>query len=209
MFRIRITSLLFLVAIVAICLGWYVDHVSISSRLKSKQHPVTWYWEKHYLWSPSLHLGCGTDVLEARLSHLVDQFDGEKVVSSQGVSQENLRQPTIDTIESVMGLLNDNDDSIKLASAELLALYLEAVAGRSNKDQSSIEIRAYFHAHAFEHVKSMLESPDSGIRSAGALALGNMFYTRDAEQLIMDSFDREVEQQVKINLAWAYYHITE
>ena len=209
MLRFRITSALLLMAAIAVGLAWYVDRTRLSAQLEADRHPISRYWEKHNLWSPSLHLATDTNKLEAKLTHRINQFSGDMIVSSQGMSQTELRQPTIATLEAVIELLGDSEPSVQLAAAELIALYLESVSGRSNNDQKSIEIRAYFHATSFDHVKAMLADPNSNIRAAGALTIGNMYYTRDVDRLMKNAFEQENDQHVKICLAWAHYHIAE
>lgn len=207
--RFRLSSGLFLLAVICIALGWYVDRSSLARKLEANQHPITSYWEKHAYWSPSLHLNMDTDTLESNLADHVDAFSGELVESSQGMSQATLRQASPKTMDDIALLLDCTDQATRLAAARLSALYLEAVSGRSNTNQSSIEKRAYFQANFKDKIMALLQDNDPDLRAAAALIVGNLYFTREIEQVMMDAFDREDEQTVKLYLAWAHHHIAD
>lgn len=207
--RFRIASILVLVAFISICLGWYVDRTRLVKELASQHHPIAKYWEKHSYWSPSLHLGSDTNSLESQLTEHVVEFSGDIVESSQGWSTSNLRQASHETFDAVALLIDSDSESTRLIATQLLSLYLESVSGRSNTDRFSIEKRAYYHAKIRDDIKTLLFDVNPDIRAAAALVAGNLYFTREIEHTMMDAFDREDEQTVKIYLAWAHHHIAE
>lgn len=209
MFRFRITTLLFLITIVSLGIAWYVDRTALQEELQRKQHSIATYPEKHGYWSPSLHLNTTTNQLESLLTPRIGEFSGPIVESSQGMSHEALRQPSLATIDEIVPLLADPHPATRLTAARLVALYLEAASGKNNSDSDSIRTRAYLHAAAEDKVQALLNDPDAAIRAAGAFIAGNLYYSRKNEQMLKDAFDKETDGSVRQYLAWAYHHLAD
>ena len=174
MFRFRLSTIVFFLTAVSLGFAWYIDRTTLRrelQELQAIQHPIAGFWEKHAYWSPSLHLSVDTDELESSIADRVDGLSGSIVESSQGMSHASLRQPSTATIDKVVLLLDDPDHSTRLTAARLLALYLEAVSGRSNTDRNSIEKRAYLSSVLISGLSRVKGGLHGGIERARSLAL--------------------------------------
>lgn len=205
--RFRISTLLLLIVVVGLALSWYIDR----SRLREKLYEDgIWFGDKHNLWSPTHHLGqISVAELEAALSGLVEKFEGEKVKSSQGLGEEELRQPTRKTLDAVIALLDHDEEVVRLQALQLIALYLEAVSGYENNDVNSLETIAYFQVKGFPKVREFASDPNADVRIATALIFGNSLYSRDTIEFMKEWFENETDNGVKWKLGWAYSQISE
>jgi len=187
--------------------SWFIWRSELvqSQPATAHQVPISRFWEKHQYWSPSAHLGTDTDKLESMLSHQVERFSGNIVKSSQGMSDARLRQASPDTFATVARLIDSSDRSLQLAASRLLCLYLESVSGSENLDPDSVRKRKCFCELYRDKVKKLLQDNDPDIRSAAALAAGNLDFNRDIKTSLDESFQRERSATGKIHLAWAHF----
>jgi hypothetical protein len=206
MFRFRMSSVLWFFVTISVAAAWFVDRQLLLQELKRVNPPIKYYCEKANLWSPAAFLNRDTAALETQLSNHIEGFAGDFVTSSQGLGDYRLRQPTIQTLDAVIGLLDD--ESTRVSAAELIALYLQAVSGLENDDKGSLMVRAHFQLNGLPKIRQQICDTNVEVRKAIALILGNTFYSRDAEQFLVDTFDQEADQEVKRHLAWSYYNIT-
>jgi hypothetical protein len=206
MFHFRISTVLLVFLAVAITVAWCVDHRRLVDRIERVNPPISLYGEKFGYWSPSLYLNGDTSLFELVLpSHI--HFDGELVKSSQGMGRVHLRQPTIETLDATISLLDRDDEEVKLIAIRLLALYLQAVSGRHDFDAQSVATRVHFQVNGLHKVRYLLQSSNPDIRSAAALTLGNSLYDRDTLEMMEETFEKEKDSGVKQHLAWAYWSI--
>jgi hypothetical protein len=207
MLRFRVSSLLLFVLMIAIALGWFVDRRNLIDRFERENPRISrWNFKFHY-WSPSLYLhDRDTSHYESLLAERIE-FDGKFVVSSQGMGSPRLRQPTNETLDATIALLDDSNESTKLQAAELLALYLQAVCGSANVDGDSLATRVHFQVAGLRKTRGLLESDNSEIRNAAALILGNTIYDRCTVEILSDAFNKESDPDVFVHLAWAYWKI--
>lgn len=205
--RFRLSTLLLVALTVSVALGWYVDRKRLQRELQSRQPAIATYWEKHAYWSPSLHLNTDSAEQEVSLVGAMSHFTGTIVESSQGFSQADLRQPSRETIEAVVPLLDSPDLATRRTAGRLLALYLEAVSGHDNTDHQSIATRAYLQARLQGMIGPLLSDEDGELREAAAFMAGNLYYSQRLEQQLVEAFERETDGGVKYALAWAYYHV--
>lgn len=205
--QFRLSTLLLVALTVSAALGWYADRTRLRRKLQSQQPSIATYWEKHAYWSPSAHLGTNTSEQESRLEELVVEFSGPVIESSQGMSPHvELRQPSRETIEAVVPLLDSPDLSTRQTAGRLLALYLEAVSGHENTDYQSIATRGYLHARLQGTIGTLLSDKDAELREAAAYIAGNFYYSQQLERQLINAFEEETDGGVKYALAWAYYH---
>lgn len=204
----RLSSCLWLMVATSLGLAWYSDHQRLRAELTRARPAIGNYWEKHGLWSPSIYLSTDTDAVESRLTKRITSFSGRIVPSSQGMSQVPLRQPSTETLEAVIGLLDDADTSVVHDAAQLLALYLEAASGRNTLEMESLALKSHFHRRGLGSAKALLQHPSPEIRRAAALILGNTIPSRSTLDQMIESFDRETDAETMLHLAWAYYTLT-
>lgn len=154
-------------------------------------------------------LFCGESgvVVDGLIHQIHDIGDGEFLFDIYIMNGPEFVSP--ETFDSVVQLVDSDNESTRLAAVQLLALYLESVSGRSNTDQASISKRAYYHVTVRDDIDLLLQDADADVRAAAALVAGNLFFIRKIERTMMEAFDREDEQTVKMHLAWAYHHIGE
>lgn len=209
MFRFRISHLLLLFVTISVAGAWYVDHQRLVRQSYRANHPINYVQEKQGLWSPSNYLmNSDTATLEAKLSKRVDRFEGKLVTSSQGLGQDQLRQPTPNTFDAVIRLLYEDDDDTRVAAAQLIALYLQGLSGRNDIDTDSLTARAYFQANGLPKARQLLQDSNVEVRGAAALILGNTFHNVQTMGIMQNAFDKEPDSYVKIQLSWAYQQLT-
>lgn len=205
MFRYRMSTMLWLFVPIALALGWCVDRHFLLQKMHGTHKPIEFHCQKSSLWSPAAFWDTGTAALERRLSNHNVDFAGNMVTSSQGLGDYQLRQPSIETLDAVIALLDDK--STRQPAAELLALYLEAVSGMQNNDEYSFQVKVHFHLHGLAKSRELMGDSDVGVRRAIALVLGNTFRSREAKEWLMDAYDKELDQGVKLYLSWSYQNV--
>ena len=205
--RPQLSTLFWLFVVLAIALAWHTDRKALLRRVKEHNPPIGRYGEKFQLWSPDAFLRADPKSLEAQLADLVPQIEGEFVENSQGLGDTMLRQPSTDTLDAVVSLLDSSDSHIRLAAAQLTSLYLQSVSGSDNLDSNSYAIRVQFHSKGHGRALSMLSDSDPRIRNAAALILGNTIGDSHTAQLLSEAFDKESDSGVKWVMAWAYWKL--
>ena len=214
MFRYRLSSFALFLAIVCIGLGWYVDRNRLAEELDATKDPtmlrVSILAEKYLYWSPSHYIRNDYLQLESVLSHRVGEFTGIIRESSQGFNHGNLRVPSIETLDAVIDLLDDDDHAIQLAATQLTAIYLESVSGRNVADEQSIRLKAHFQSKGLPVMLDLLNSPDPRVGAAAALSIGNTFPTNNSKQLLIKALERNAEKDNgnRLEIAWAIRMIT-
>ncbi len=206
MLRFRLSTVLVSTALLAVALGWWIDHRQLQNEIDNRTAAISNFGEKQQLWSPHAYLHKDTSHYESLLGSRV-KFDGRHVESSQGLGRPNLRLPTRETLDSVVDLLNDPDTSVRINAAELLSLYLQAASGSKSFDYESFDIRAYFNAIGLAKTYRLLDDESPTLRAAAALILGNTLYVRHTERILIRAFDNEDNENVKWKLNWAYWAI--
>ena len=206
--RFRLSHVLWLFLTLGIATAWYVDRSQLLVRIKTHNPPISQYGEKHQLWSPSAYLRADVLDLEKQLADRIPKFQGPFVSSSQGLSDASLRQPTLDTLDAVIVLLDAKDAQVRLIATQLLALYLESVSGSDNLNSECYATRIQFHVFGHGKALSLLSDNDKQVRGAAALLLGNSIGDNYTMQLMSEAFDKENDQSVKWKLSWAYWKIT-
>jgi HEAT repeats len=205
-FRFRIATLLLTILAVSIAAGWIADRRRLMTKIENENHPISFYSEKLSYWSPASYLGGDTESYESELAEVI-KFNGDMIVSSQGMGSPSLRQPDIKTLDQTIALTNLQDRATRVSAVKLLALYMQAVSGSGNLDPDSVATRVHFQAVGLPKVRQLLSDADPDVRAASALILGNSLYDRDTIELMKRTFDSEHDQNVKLHLAWAYWKI--
>lgn len=207
MLRFRITTILFLVTLVAIGLAWWTDHKNLRNQLdyhdsEALLDALDWAVElKFNQKSPSYYFDRETADFEEHLSMKNPVGD---MVQSKGWSKEPLRKPSQETTDAALTFLHSGNLDTKLIALKLLALYSESFIVEQKYAYQKLEPEhEYFCANVTPELYPYLTHRDNEIRGHAALAIGFTCRERDSIDKLTYAFKNETDTSAKRYIAWA------